>query len=243
MNARPFTQAGLMAFALALGFQHASLATERPTVVELFTSQSCSSCPPADAILGELAKRPDLLALSFHVDYWDNLGWKDPYSLRAATARQRHYAETLRAQVYTPQLVVDGQSQVIGSDSSSIESALQLQQHKGVAIAMHGNGGRIDIQVGGAGSEEGTRTADVLLITFDPAHKTSVHGGENGGRFLMTYNDVRSIRSVGIWHGEPLALQVDRGADEIGSLAAAVVQSSVDGKVYAATTLELSKSE
>ena len=107
-----------LSFALAVAIAPAQ-AGERPIVVELFTSEGCSSCPPADALLAELASRPDVLALSFHVDYWDRLGWKDPYSSREATARQHRYATLLDlASIYTPQIVIDGKWQAVGSDRS-----------------------------------------------------------------------------------------------------------------------------
>src|SRR6516162_2207078 len=105
----------------------AARAGERPILVELFTSEGCSSCPLADALLAELASRPDVLALSFHVDYWDRLGWKDPFSSREATQRQNRYAALLDlATVYTPQIVVDGGWQAVGSDRPDVEHALDL---------------------------------------------------------------------------------------------------------------------
>ncbi len=97
-------------------------AAQRPIVVELFTSEGCSSCPPADALLAELATRPDVLALSFDVDYWDRLGWKDPFSSPQATARQQDYARLLgTGTVYTPQIVVDGRWEGVGSDRAAVE--------------------------------------------------------------------------------------------------------------------------
>src|SRR5947207_9546964 len=114
----------LLSLSVVLSIRPAQ-ADERPVVAELFTSEGCSSCPPADALLAELAKRPDVLALSFHVDYWDRLGWKDPFSSRAATDRQNRYAKLLKlATVYTPQIVVDGRWEAVGSDRADVERAL-----------------------------------------------------------------------------------------------------------------------
>src|SRR5262249_25514989 len=113
-----------LALCLLLGAAPAS-AGARPVVVELFTSEGCSSCPPADALLAELAASPDLLALSLHVDYWDRLGWKDPFSSAAATRRQDRYARLLGlAAVYTPQIVVDGHWQTVGSDRDAVTPAV-----------------------------------------------------------------------------------------------------------------------
>src|SRR5215831_8685962 len=97
-----------------------------PVVVELFTSQGCSSCPPADALLGELSKRSDVLALGFHVDYWDYIGWKDPYASKLATKRQRQYAESFKLSfVYTPQMIINGDAESVGSDRAGVEAAVE----------------------------------------------------------------------------------------------------------------------
>ena len=147
-------------------------ASERPIVVELFTSEGCSSCPPADALLAELASRPDVLALSFHVDYWDRLGWKDPYSSREATARQNRYATLLDlATVYTPQIVVDGKWQAVGSDRADVEHALDLARRslKEIPVTLALGHGQAQITLGPGG--DGV-SASVLLIGFDRRHVT-----------------------------------------------------------------------
>jgi len=203
-------------------------AGERPIVVELFTSEGCSSCPPADALLAELASRPDVLALSFHVDYWDRLGWKDPYSSREATERQDHYATLLDlATVYTPQIVVDGKWQAVGSDRAEVEHALDLARPNRTEIPVvprlgHGQA-RISLGPGGEGV-----TASVLLIGFDRRHVSAVKRGENSGRTLAHVDVVRGIEEVGRLRGgageieAPIRWNCDR--------IAAVVQAT-DGRV------------
>src|SRR5689334_7353524 len=116
----------MIAVALLIGMSTAHAEDRRPVVVELFTSQGCNSCPPADAFLGELAARPDVLALSLHVDYWDYIGWKDPFAQRAYTERQRSYSRALNQRfVYTPQMVIDGTLQGVGSETATINKLIE----------------------------------------------------------------------------------------------------------------------
>jgi hypothetical protein len=151
----------LLAFSLAVRFVAAAGAETRPVVLELFTSEGCSSCPPAEVIVNELAQRPNVLPLSFHVDYWDDLGWRDRYSLASATARQRVYARTLRrSSVYTPQAVIDGSRDIVGSQRAAVMEAVSGRR-EGVATSVSVSGGTIQIHVG-AGSD--AATADVLLV-------------------------------------------------------------------------------
>src|SRR6201989_1052779 len=143
-----------------------SSAGERPIVVELFTSEGCSSCPPADALLAELSARPDVLALSFHVDYWDRLGWKDPFSSPDATRRQHGYADLLGlATVYTPQMVVDGRWQAVGSDRNELEQALGSARRirDGVPVEVAVDHDRVRVTLGQGGDGVG---GNLLLIGF-----------------------------------------------------------------------------
>ncbi|MBI1245548.1 MAG: DUF1223 domain-containing protein [Alphaproteobacteria bacterium] len=186
--------AGLLAGAAALGAVPA--AAEGPVVVELFTSQGCSSCPPADALLKELAGRKDVVALSFHVDYWDRLGWKDPFSSPAATARQRAYARALSLNtVYTPQAVVDGRIDAIGSDRRALARAIEnAQKVRHVEASLVREGGEVVVRVAGL---EAPQRANVSLVTFVREAVTRVVAGENGGRTLKNANIVRSVERLG----------------------------------------------
>ena len=205
----------LLAFGLAAGSAHAQAQSQggtqasRPIVVELFTSQGCSSCPPADAFLGELAKRPNVLALGFHVDYWDYIGWKDPYASKLATERQRLYARTFDlSYVYTPQMVVNGEAQAVGSERDEVDRALEKiaahpQAGPSLGLAREA-GGALAVHIG-AGKED---KATVWLACFDREHTTPVSRGENAGSTLKNYRTVRHFESIGSWRGAPLDLEV-----------------------------------
>ncbi|APR35121.1 DUF1223 domain-containing protein [Paraburkholderia sp. SOS3] len=173
----------------------------RPVVVELFTSEGCSSCPPADAFLSDLSqKRDDLLPLAFHVTYWNNLGWKDPYSLDIATERQAAYAHRFGDGSYTPEMVVDGTVGFVGSDRSAAEVAFREAKDAGsTAATVTGvrKGNAITVSVG-----SGVGNARVVLVGYDPQHVTPVGRGENSGRTLTESNIVRSYEPIGQWSGK-----------------------------------------
>lgn len=207
----------------------------RPVVVELFTSQGCSSCPPADAVLAELARGQDVLALGFHVTYWNNLGWKDPYSLDVATARQRFYQSVLNTEsIYTPQMVIDGRLDVVGSDVRGVTAAIaqtaaRLRAQPSVAVHLQRAPSGIVIDVGA-----GDGTASVILVGYDTAHRTQVARGENSGRELFEANIVRSYDKIGEWKGGALHLSGTSPAAE----RAAVILQAPDGKIIGAAKLQ-----
>ena len=224
----------VLAVAVAVPVQGLRAEAARPLVLELFTSQGCSSCPPADALLSEYARgRPDLLPLAFHVEYWNRLGWADPFSSAAYTARQRLHASRLGdPQIYTPEMIIDGQQAVIGSDRGDVEAAIRAAKSRALTLAAVGlrrsGPGEITITVGpGAGN------AAVLLVGFDPSHTTSVGRGENGGRTLLESNIVRSFEMVGQWNGTPLELHRPAPAGE----RLAVLLEAADGRVGGAAVI------
>jgi hypothetical protein len=222
----------LMASILSVGFMPAAGAETRPVVFELFTSEGCSSCPPAEVIVNELAQRPNVLPLSFHVDYWDGLGWRDRFSLASATARQRVYARTLRrSSVYTPQAVIDGSRDIVGSQRAAVMEAISGHR-EGVATSVSASDGTIQIHVG-AGSD--AATADVLLVGYLRQATTSIGRGENSGRTLKESNIVVWLHELGRWNGKPCEFDVS-----VSSLPANVtdiavlVQSAGQGAILGA---------
>ncbi len=223
--------AALICAALLLATDRPGAAAERPVVVELFTSQSCSSCPPAEALIGRLAHEgAEVLPLAFHVTYWNHLDWRDPYSLPTATARQDAYATRFGGPTYTPQAVVDGQAELIGSDEAGLRAVIARARSAGpsVPVTLVREGTRIAARVG-AGSGAGR----VLLIGFDPSHTSRVLRGENAGRTLEQANVVRSIQDLGPWSGAAAAFAA---AVPEGETAALLLQAS-DGRILGAGRL------
>jgi hypothetical protein len=219
------TRRGILGLA-AMAIAPRARAAVSPVVVELFTAQGCSSCPPADRILGELARRPGVLALSHHIDYWDRLGWKDPYSSPDATKRQRDYARVLGLRtIYTPQMVIDGRLDVIGNDPAAIERALARPRAPAtIALSMSRTGDALAIRGTLAGEAVRLRRIDVQA----QAPTTRVLAGENKGRALAHVNVVRRIGAPIDWSGTELLWPVEPG------LATTALVEGADGRILAA---------
>ncbi|MHB8476797.1 MAG: DUF1223 domain-containing protein [Steroidobacteraceae bacterium] len=180
-------------------------ATRRPVVVELFTSQGCSSCPPADALLGELANQPNVIALAFHVDYWDSIGWSDRFAVPEAVKRQRQYVEVLGlASAFTPQAVIDGSRSLLGSDRHGIQQAI-VEAPALIPIELTVSGGELTVSLP---SVSGHRVYDVNVVAYLPQASTQIGHGENAGRKLTEFNIVRQFRRLGTWDGKSATFQV-----------------------------------
>lgn len=167
-------------------------------VLELFTSQGCSSCPSADRLLGMYVSKENVIALSFHVDYWNHLGWKDPFSSKAFTERQNNYASAMNADVYTPQLVINGQSEMVGSDEGKISATVKkvLAQEPNAELSiktLKPANGQISINFVASGNT-GNTILNIALIQKKAT--TEIKAGENGGVTLTNYNVVRNFKTI-----------------------------------------------
>jgi hypothetical protein len=182
-----------------------SRSAARPVVVELFTSQGCSSCPPADALMGELARLPNVIALAFHVDYWDSIGWRDRFSIPEAVQRQLRYVDNLGlSSAFTPQIVIDGRNSFVGSDRRRIVAAL-AETLDAIPIAAEVAHGELTVTLPERPGQSGY---DVNLVAYLPEASTSVGRGENSGRTLAEFNIVRQFRRLGVWNGEKNMIRV-----------------------------------
>lgn len=230
----------LLTTALCQSCSGVATAEVRPAVVELFTSEGCSSCPPAEVYAAELAQRSDVLALTFHVTYWDNLGWPDRFGLPQAAQRQRAYAQALRLNsVFTPQTVIDGQRSFVGSDRNAIDREL-LVPRDGPGISLILRDGELTI---GWSTFHATSSGEVLLVSYRHSAVTAIGGGENSGRTITEANVVRSIRTLGRWAGQESEYHVridslPQDATDVAVLLQGEGQSSVVGAATVALQVD-----
>lgn len=183
--------------------------TQPKGVVELFTSQGCYSCPPADKIVGDYSKGSDVLALSWHVDYWDYLGWKDSFGSKANTQRQYSYARALKErQVYTPQAVINGRTHAVGSNKSQIEGALKkfASSNRGMTVpidaVMTGESIKINID-----NSLDAADATLYMVFFNKEHEVKIKRGENGGKTLSYHNVVHDSQALGMVKANGLQME------------------------------------
>ena len=229
-----------------VGSTGTALGAETRAVIELFTSQGCSSCPPADHLIGQLAKDPSLVAMSLPIDYWDYLGWKDTLATPGHTARQRGYAQVRgdRA-VYTPQVVVNGMVHVQGNDKAAIDRAIaQTHQQPGtlsVPVTLAVEGGRVNVTV--LASAE-ARSGEIWLCPMTKSVLVAITRGENRGQTLTYYNVARRWMKLGDWNGTPRHWSVpvsDLDAEQTSSVAVFVQAGEVakPGRMLGAATAAL----
>jgi hypothetical protein len=212
-------------------------------VVELFTSQGCSSCPVADALLAELADRPDVLALSLFVDYWDYLGWRDTLARPENTKRQYAYAKALKTYApYTPQIVIDGRHDVVGNNKAQVNWAIEdrvKQRPAPVPISVEPGPDTVTITVGAGQPVEAT----VWLVRYAPRMTVEIGRGENGGHTFTYADAVQSMMPIGMWKGAPASFVLPRrdllGTDKTRPGLAIIVQTENTGPILGAVKLPL----
>lgn len=208
----------------------------QPVVVELFTSQGCSSCPPADALLGELARKPNVVALAYHVGYWDRLGWKDPFAIPAAVERQRGYVRRLsRSGPFTPQAVVSGDTSLVGSNRAALYQAIAADRDA-LAMALSRDDTDLTIDL----RERWHEPMDIYVVSYLSEATTNVGRGENARRSLKEFNIVRSFTRLARWDGTPQRMKMSLAEIPSDATAvAALLQRPNQGAIAGAATLTL----
>lgn len=222
--------------AMSVNFSSAAVA-QQPVVVELYTSQGCSSCPPADAILSELKDRKDVIAIALHVDYWDYIGWKDEFGNPAHAKRQRAYASKAgRRSIYTPEMVVQGQTDIVGAKPMKLAKA----------IAEHGAGEPVTVlnavradnklRIQAVKPEQDTGMMEVHVLRLIPSQQSKITRGENRGETYEYTNIAHSWQVASTWDGQaPLDLSLALGGDDP---VVVLLQEAGAGKIIAAARID-----
>lgn len=215
----------------------------RPVVVELFTSQGCSSCPPADALMVDLAKRQDVIALSYNVDYWDYIGWKDSLARPEFGRRAKTYVERLKLQSpYTPQMIVDGLIDVAGNNRGKVTGVVDKQTNAprtGVAVTIARSGGNLGVSIGDGAAVPGAR---ILLLRTKSSIAVEIGKGENKGKKIVYTNAVRSLMDAGEWTGKAASLSLPVAQPDLKEPTDGVVvliQGGPGGPILGAAQLKL----
>jgi hypothetical protein len=216
------------------------------TVLELFTSQGCSSCPAADAMFEQFTARKDTVALTYAVDYWDYLGWKDTLATPKFTQRQRAYAKARGdGQIYTPQMVVNGLTHTNGADAKAIErtlSQVNAKARRWMPVKVVSENGQVSVEGAapeGQKAETGKADVTVWMVTLKKRVDVMIKRGENAGKTLTYFNVVRDMTAVGMWNGNATAIRLDRSAvTQKGEDACAILlQSGMAGPIVGAAML------
>ncbi|WP_171207210.1 MULTISPECIES: thioredoxin family protein [unclassified Ruegeria] len=213
-------------------------AQQNPVVVELFTSQGCSSCPPADRILEELVKRDDIIGLALHVDYWDYIGWKDEYAHPDHTFRQRAYArEGDRTMIYTPQMVINGQQDVVGAKAAELAEVINsyLTEAPKAYVQAARVGEDVTVEVTPVELPQG-QTYEIRVVQYSPMRHASIKRGELAGRDLSYANVVEKTQIAGHWDG--VAPQKFSASLSEALPAVVLVQRVGHGPIVAATKVK-----
>jgi hypothetical protein len=198
-------------------------------VLELFTSQGCSSCPPADALLRTMQQRPDVIALAYHVDYWDYIGWTDTFGAKANTDRQRDYAAAWNSSnIYTPELVINGAKDVVGSRKNEVDAAIN-KASLAIPVALKIDSNMLDVSIDG---QAGQAESGVWLVTFIDKSDVRVERGENAGQMLAYTQVVTGRHILGMWDpqtGAHLKLPLDQVLTGPSNGAVILVQGEKQG--------------
>ncbi len=228
---RHFMAAALTA--ATFGMADIGMAQTSPVVVELYTSQGCSSCPPADEIMRSLAGRDDIIALALHVDYWDYIGWKDSFGSPAFTRRQHGFARAAQARtVYTPQFIIGGSDFVVGAKSMALMDAVAAQRPSGVGLSVNRSGDSLHIA---ATPGQGGRDMVVQVVRYTPEAQVAIDRGENAGRTIAYSNIVTAWDVVGQWNGRA-ALDITTPVSGNAPIVV-IVQDAAFGPIVAAARL------